>query len=148
MERPQIILLVGLPGSGKSTWAQKQKLPVLSSDEIRRLLLDDITDQRLNRRIFQVLRYLLKQRLEAGRPVTCIDATHLTKAERRPYFAIAEIYGCEVEAVYFDVPLATCKSRNRSRERMVPEDVLDRMAARMVTPAEAEGFRRITVVKA
>lgn len=119
----------------------------MSSDEIRRMLLDDVTDQRLNRRIFQVVRYLLKQRLEAGRPVTCIDATHLTKAERRPYFAIAEIYGCDVEAVYFDLPLAACKSRNRHRERVVPEDVLDRMAARLVLPTEAEGFQRITVVR-
>ncbi|MBL8231255.1 MAG: AAA family ATPase [Bryobacterales bacterium] len=148
MERPRILLLVGLPASGKSTWASQQGLPVLSSDEIRRLLLDDVTDQRWNRRVFQLLRNLLKQRIEAGRPVTCVDATHLTRAERRPYLAIAEIYGCEVEAVYFDVPLPVCKARNNARSRVVPEDVMDRMASRLVAPSIEEGFDKVIVIKA
>lgn len=143
MHRPRIILLVGLPASGKSTWAAQHSLPVLSSDEIRHLLLDDAADQRLNRRVFQVLRYLLKQRLEAGRPITCIDATHLTRAERRPYLAIGQLYGCDVDAVYFDTPLEVCKDRNRTRSRVVPEEVMDRMAARMVRPTAEEGFRQI-----
>jgi predicted kinase len=146
LERPRIILLVGLPGSGKSSWAAHHGIPVLSSDQIRQLVLDDVTDQRFNRRIFQVLRYLLKQRLEAGRPVTCVDATHLTRSERRPYLAIAEIYGGYVDAIFFDMPLNLCKTRNQNRARVVPEDVMDRMAARMTPPDPQEGFRRVLVV--
>ncbi|MCS7026203.1 MAG: AAA family ATPase [Bryobacteraceae bacterium] len=147
MQRPRIVLLVGLPGSGKSTWAARQNLPVLSSDEIRRLLLDDPADQRANRRVFQILRFLLKQRLALRRALSCVDATHLTRAERRPYLALAEIYDCEVEAVFFDVPLEVCKDRNRSRSRVVPEDVLDRMAARLEPPTLEEGFTRLQVVR-
>jgi predicted kinase len=141
-------LLVGLPASGKSSWAAHHGIPVLSSDQIRHLLLDDATDQRFNRRIFQILRYLLRQRLEAGRPVTCIDATHLTRSERRPYLAMAEIYGCDVDAIFFDTPLNLCKTRNQNRGRVVPEDVMDRMAARMTPPDPQEGFRRVVVVTA
>lgn len=143
---PRLILLVGLPGSGKSTYAVAQSLPVLSSDETRRLLLDDATDQSENRKIFRMLRALLRQRLALRRPVTCIDATNLTPYERRPYVVTAQLYGARAEAVFFDVPLEVCLARNAERERNVPVDVLERMAQRLVPPRSEEGFAAITVV--
>jgi predicted kinase len=141
--RPRIVVLIGLPGSGKSTYVDKLGCPALSSDAIRALVADDPTDQTINHRVFTILRYLLRQRLEAGRPVTYIDATNLTPGERRPYIRVGEHYGCDVEAVFFDVPLDVCRERNRSRGRVVPEDALDRMAAKLRPPVAAEGFTRI-----
>lgn len=138
-----MVVLVGLPGCGKSTWAAKQKLPVLSSDAIRAVLADDERDQSIHKRVFATIRYLLRHRIQIGRPVTCIDATHLTPWERRPYLKLA---GCRVEAVFFNVPLATCKKRNRGRARVVPDEVLERMAEKLVKPTRAEGFARVTVV--
>ena len=46
------------------------------------------------------MRYLLKQRIELQRPVTYIDATNLTRRDRRPFIALARKHGCEIEAVY------------------------------------------------
>ena len=136
---------MGLPGSGKSTWAARQGLPTLSTDAIRVTLADDATDQTIHVRVFAAVRYLLKQRLALNRPVTCVDATHLTPWERRPYLRLP---GCRVEAVYFDTPLAVCQARNLLRERVVPATVIARMAARLVRPTKAEGFSRVKVVRA
>lgn len=141
------MVLVGLPGSGKSTYVERLDTTSLSSDEIRRLLADDPTDQTIHVRVFTTMRYLLRQRLAVGRPVTYMDATHLTPDERRPYIKIAEWYGCEIEAVFFDVPLETCIARNRGRERIVPEEAVRAMAAKLVPPAIEEGFSRVTVVR-
>lgn len=141
--RPKVILLVGLPGSGKSTWAAGRKLPMLSSDLLRELLLDDVTDQSANGAVFRMLRRMLVARLELRRPVTCIDATNLTRRERRPYCVLAAMYGAEVEAIYFDIPGEVCRARNRARNRNVPEEAMDRLEAKLQPPAEAEGFTRI-----
>ena len=120
----------------------------LSSDAIRKLLADDETDQTIHDRVFQTMRYLLRHRLALSRPVTYIDATNLTPEERQPYLGIGKSYGGELEAVFFDVPLEVCSQRNAHRERLVPGDVLVKMAEKLVAPSVAEGFDRVTVISA
>ena len=145
--RQKLIVLVGLPGSGKSTWAERQGVSILSSDAVRALLTGDAGDQTANRLVFPTLRQMLATRMNAGAEATILDATSLTAKERRAWVRAAEALGCEAEAVFFNTPLAVCKARNAARSRVVPEEVMDRFAARLVPPSRAEGFTKVTVVQ-
>ncbi len=142
----RLVITVGLPGSGKSTYLARLGVNSISSDEVRRLIADDPHDQTMNARIFSVMRYLVRQRIAAGRTVTYVDATHLTPWERKPYAILAQRYGCRLEALFFDVPVEVCIARNLARERVVPEAAIRKMASQMIPPSQEEGFTDITVV--
>lgn len=145
--RKKLIVLVGLPGSGKSTWAEQQGVGILSSDAVRILLTGDAGSQAVNSLVFPTLRFLLEMRVKAGAETTILDATSLTPKERGTWVKAAKDLDCDAEAVFFDAPLAVCKARNAARSRVVPEEVMDRFAARLVPPSEAEGFTKVAVVK-
>ena len=142
-----VVLAIGLPGSGKSSWFKRHNVIPLSSDMVRSLLFDDIREQRFQDLVFSNLRSMLKARLIAKRPMNYVDATNLTPQERQHWIKLAKDYGYEVHAVFFDVPLEVCIERHQRRDRVVPEDVMRRMAAKLRPPAFTEGFAKITVVR-
>jgi len=144
----KIIILVGLPGSGKSTYLKQLGVSAISSDDLRGLLMDDVTNQTIHRQVFRFVREILKERIALGREISYVDATNLTVRDRRPYIKIGDLYGCQVEAVFFDVPLEVCKQRNSSRRRAVPNEALDAMAARLVRPTLQEGFSHVSTAVA
>jgi predicted kinase len=142
-----VVLAIGLPGSGKSSWFKRHNVVPLSSDMVRSLLFDDVREQRFQDLVFSNLRSMLKARLIAKRPTNYVDATNLTPQERQHWIKLAKDYQYEVHAVFFDVPLEVCVERHQRRDRVVPEDVMRRMAAKLKPPAFEEGFAKITVVR-
>lgn len=145
--RGVVVLTIGLPGSGKSTWYKRRGITPLSSDLLRTILFDNITEQRYQHLVFSTLRSLLRARLIAKMPWNYVDATNLSPHERKQWIKMAKGFGYEVQAVFFDVPLEVCMERNRRRERVVPEDVMQRMASKLKPPTFAEGFSKIVVVR-
>jgi predicted kinase len=142
-----VVLAIGLPGSGKSSWFKRHNINPLSSDTLRLLLFDNPTEQRYQDLVFSNLRSMLKARLIARRPVNYVDATNLSAHDRQGWIKLARDFGYEVHAVYFDVPLEVCLERNQRRDRVVADDVMRRLASKLRPPRFEEGFAKITVVR-
>jgi predicted kinase len=142
-----VVLAIGLPGSGKSSWFKRHNIIPLSSDLVRGLLFDDATEQRFQDLVFSSLRSLLRARLIAGRPMNFIDATNLSPKERHSWIKMAHDFGYEAHAVFFDVPTEVCMERNRKRLRNVPDEVMLRMAQKLRPPKFEEGFAKVIVVR-
>jgi len=142
-----VVLAIGLPGSGKTTWYKRRGVTPLSSDLLRTLLFDDISEQRYQGLVFSTLRSLLRARLIAKMPWNYVDATNLSPHERKQWIKMAKSFGYEVQAVFFDVPLAVCIERNSKRDRQVTDEVMQKMAERLKPPTFKEGFEKITVVR-
>jgi len=145
--RGYVVLAIGLPGSGKTTWYKRRGVTPLSSDMLRSILFDDITEQRYQGLVFSTLRSLLRARLIAKMPWNYVDATNLSPHERKQWIKMAKSFGYEVQAVFFDVPLSVCLERNAKRDRQVSDEVMHKMAERLRPPTFKEGFEKITVVR-
>ena len=142
-----VVLAIGLPGSGKTTWFGRRGITPLSSDLLRNILFDDVEEQRYQGLVFSTLRSLLRARLIARMPWNYVDATNLSTHERRQWIKMAKSFGYEVQAVFFDVPLDVCLERNRKRDRSVSEDIMRKMAEKLKPPVFEEGLEKITVVR-
>lgn len=142
-----VVLAIGLPGSGKSSWFKRHSIHPLSSDLLRELLFDDAQEQRFQDLVFSNLRSMLKARLVARRPMNYVDATNLTPHDRSSWIKLAKDYGYDVQGVFFDVPLEVCMERHQRRGRAIPEDIMRKMASKLKAPTFEEGFSKITVVR-
>jgi len=142
-----VVLAIGLPGSGKSSWFKRHSIHPLSSDLLRELLFDDAQEQRFQDLVFSNLRSMLKARLIARRPMNYVDATNLTPHDRHSWIKLAKDYGYDVQGLFFDVPLEICMERHQRRGRAIPEDVMRKMAGKLKAPTFEEGFSKITVVR-
>jgi predicted kinase len=142
-----VVLAIGLPGSGKSSWFKRHDIHPLSSDLLRELLFDDAQEQRFQDLVFSNLRSMLKARLIARRPLNYVDATNLTPHDRHSWIKLAKDYGYDVQALFFDVPVEVCMERHVRRGRAVPEEIMRKMAGKLKSPTFEEGFSKITVVR-
>lgn len=147
-----LVLLIGVSGSGKSTFARRCFKPteILSSDFCRGLVADDENDQSASREAFEVLHFILRKRLAAGR-LTVVDATNVQAEARKPLIAIAREYHCLPVAIVLDVPEGVALERNRGRpDRDFGPHVVRQQAQqlrRSLRGLEREGFRHRHVLR-
>lgn len=133
--------MIGLPGSGKSTFASNHpECIVVSTDAIRGELFGDESEQKDGKLVFDVAYARLAQAVEAGQDAI-FDATNLQRKYRKKIFQMfPKAYHV---AVFVNTPVDVCKERNAKRDRVVPEMVIDRMASSLNPPTIAEGFKKI-----
>ena len=137
---PELVLFIGLQGSGKSSfyrarfagthaWVSKDRFPN-------------------NRRPARRQRQLVAEALGAGRAVV-VDNTNPTREERAELIALARSFGAGVVGYYFESRLADCLERNRQREgkARVPDVALYATRKRLCCPSPAEGFDRLSFVR-
>ncbi|MDR1395938.1 MAG: AAA family ATPase [Deltaproteobacteria bacterium] len=147
-----LVCLVGISGSGKSTFARRHFQPteILSSDHFRALIADDEGDQSVSAEAFSLLYSLAKARLKHKR-LTVIDATSTVKSSRRTLLQIARRHQCPAYAVILDLPLPDCLNRNSSRpDRQTPEDVVSLQHEQLTASLPRlpdEGFKRIYFIR-
>ena len=151
--KPKLIVPIGLPGCGKSTWAkemvEKESYVVHSSDQIRLELGTTADDPHKNdQKAFQIMHERVKKDLLAGK--NCIyDATNLSRKNRRQFLEELTHIPCEKEALLFLVPVEVCKERNSRREGFarVPNSVYDRMLKAFNVPDKRyDGFDTIDFI--
>jgi protein phosphatase len=145
---PSLILLVGVSGSGKSTFAARHfaRTEVLSSDYFRGLVADDDNDQAASGDAFDILYYVARKRLAAGR-LTVLDATNVHPEARAAAVELAREQDLPAVAIVLDLPLRRCLDRNAGRsDRVLDPRVLRRQRdtfRRNVGNLPAEGFHTV-----
>ncbi|GAA2586830.1 hypothetical protein GCM10010399_16010 [Dactylosporangium fulvum] len=153
MKIPELCLvaLVGVSGSGKSTFARKHFLPtqVLSSDAFRALVADDENDQSASADAFAALHFVAGKRLAAGR-LTVVDATNVQPHARQALVALAREHDVLPVAIVLDVPEDECWARTQARpDRDFGRQVISRQQRdlrRSLKHLGREGFRQVHVL--
>ena len=147
-----LVVLVGLSGSGKSTFAARHFAPteILSSDFCRGLVADDDNDQTVTSEAFDVLHHIAGVRLGLGR-ITVVDATNVQAHARKPLVELARRHHVLPVAIVLDVPERLCQERNAGRaDRTFGPHVIRRQRAELrksINRLQREGFRRVFVLK-
>lgn len=149
MNNPILAVMVGISGSGKSTFSKGLKTSLnaelVETDAIRFELTGSSEDQTQNARVFGVAKRRIDNILSHGKNAV-IDATSVSVRDRKDWIDIAKKNNAEVRAYFIDTPVDVAKQRNRKRERKVPEEVIDRQASRLQSPTKTEGFDSVITI--
>jgi hypothetical protein len=156
----RIIMLVGVPASGKSTWIEKEfqdECVVISTDDIIQLVADiegKTYNEVFNRFIKPAERMMWEEfdlAIEDEMHPIVIDRTNLNPKSRKKFFDrltnFHKNHGYEIEAVVFPTPeKEEWERRLNSRPgKTIPQNVLDSMAQSMQQPTLSEGFSKVSI---
>jgi predicted kinase len=154
-----IVVVCGLPGSGKSHFASAHfsgtgRLRV-NRKELRRLLFEMTHfGQKWSEKDFassdeflvgHVEKKILEHFLQNHKKLL-IDNTSMSQESRKPYVTIARQAGKSIGAIFLDTPVPRCLERNRSREDAMPERVIANLQAEKQLPDTAEGYKEVLVL--
>jgi predicted kinase len=143
---PCLILLVGPPGSGKTTWARRNGRGAVHVSQDS--LIDAITPDGFDHAYRAIYREaedaVARAALEAGYAVI-VDRTNRTRAHRERWLQIARQAGCSAVAIVMTTPEALCRQRNAKRHasRRLSAERMQRMLAALEPVRPDEGFASV-----
>lgn len=144
-----LTVLCGLPGSGKSYYADNLSRAtdaiVVSSDELRRELLGNVNDQSQNNRVFQEAFTRIDNNLREGNNVV-FDATNVNEKKRRAIVGTFRPNCSEINLVYMNTGYDDCIFRDAKRDRNVGEQVIHRMRKKLNFPTIYEGWSNVELI--
>ena len=146
-----LVVLIGVSGSGKSTFARTHFLPteVLSSDACRGMVSDDENNQAATKDAFDLLHFIARKRLAAGK-LTVVDATNVQPESRKAFVEIAREFHCLPVAIVLDLPERMAHERNQAREdRAFGPHVIRQQSQQLhkaLRKLPKEGFRHVHVL--
>lgn len=154
IDNPTLYILIGVPGSGKSTYAEElfQKsdrgTALVSSDNIREMLYGNASCQDNPKKVFEIAHQVIIDQLQKDYDVI-FDATNIYANNRKDLilkvcFEVTK--PVRFIAVYFDTPISECIKRQDLRERKVPTKVIEKMGRQIDKPNFQEGFDIIKTI--
>lgn len=149
MDKPVFVITVGLPASGKSTYANKLaeeiNATIFSSDKLREELFGDVNEQAKNVKLFQELHKRIKDCLKSGKSAI-MDSTSISSKRRRSFLEELNKIDCYKQCIVMATPYEQCLENNAMRDRKVPVEVIDRMYRSWNTPYWFEGWDAIEII--
>lgn len=148
MSKSKLVVLVGLPGAGKTEYAKRLKSDgfiICSSDEMRERMYGDINDQEHNREVFDAVHKEIHYYLGTGYNVV-FDACNINAKKRMNLLRYLSDIDCIKEAHIIAVPYEIALEQNKNRDRVIPEYIIRRAYKHWQTPALWEGFDKIELL--
>ena len=150
--KTSLVLLVGVSGSGKSSFAQKhfEKYEIVSSDICRGIVSNDENNQSATNDAFEVFNFILSKRLQNGL-LTVADATNIQQEARKKLLNIAHFFHVLPVAIVFDLPQELCEKRNEERtDRKISSGVLRHQMHDLkhsLKNLKKEGFKKLYILR-
>ena len=145
----KLIMMVGLPASGKSTYAQciadTEDAIIHSSDNLRKELFGDVNEQDKNNELFKELHNRIKSDLKTGKNVI-YDACNISYKRRKAFLDELKKINCKKICCLIATPYEKCLEQDQKRNRIVPEHVIKRMYLHFDVPAGFEGWDHVHIV--
>ena len=143
-----LIILVGPPASGKSTWgrefAKKNNVMYVSTDTIRGEIGKGEDDQSVSPQAFTIAKQRVSQALSQGKHAM-IDATSVNTKSRKDWVTIGREHDAYIIAVTFEVSTAELYRRDAQRPRHVGREVIDRFFNKYERPAQSELIDKVVI---
>lgn len=143
-----LYVMIGIPGSGKSTYAKNiSNTVVVNSEDIRFELTNDYSDMSRNAEVFDILEERLETLLKDNKNAV-YDATNTNKYKRRRVTERFKDLASEIVYIFMDTPLSIAIERNEKRERKTPESVIESMYEYMSIPTiVTDNYDKLITVK-